>query len=92
MRRYIYCGQLGSGASDDPFRPEVVDEIPAGTSWSANQQAIPGLPPTPQPQFVVDIDVTDDVFAGLAYDPTTNPNGFDWIEIADDGTVLIHGA
>lgn len=32
------------------------------------------------------------VHAEIAYDKKTNPDGYDWIEVADDGTVTLHAS
>jgi len=32
------------------------------------------------------------VHAEVAYDKQKNPNGYDWFEVADDGTVTLHAA
>ena len=34
----------------------------------------------------------DYVHSEVAYDKKTNPDGYDWIEVADDGTVTLHAA
>ena len=85
-QRYYYCGQTGGGTTLDPFRPEIVDEIGA-TSWAANQES------SEQPQFVVWIDDPEGVLhTELAYAAVSNPNGYDWIEVAEDGSVILHAA
>jgi hypothetical protein len=86
MNKFFICGQLGDGTKENTFRPECVDEFPPRTSWSANRES-PELP-----RFVVHAALTDEEFADLAYDADTNPNGFDWVEVDDNGGVIIHAA
>lgn len=86
MNRYYVCGQVGSGTMLDPFRPEIADEEGV-TSWSANQES------PERPRFVVALaDPDDSLHAALAYDADSNPLGYDWLEVADDGTVTLHAA
>jgi hypothetical protein len=78
----------------------VTAEMPDGTtqdfpitpSWAANQDIEPGLLPTPLPRFMVHAVLTDEQHAEVAYDKKANPNGYDWFEVADDGTVTLHAA
>jgi hypothetical protein len=91
--RYFICGSIQDG---DRIIPEVVPELPLRTrefrgrtvtgapDWAANYEH-----PTDE-RCVVWADVTDAEFADLAYDKQTNPNGFDWFEVADDGTLTLH--
>jgi hypothetical protein len=95
MTNYILCGSITD--AEGRTMPEVVPELPTRTrtlpngrvvegrcSWQANYEH-----PTDE-RCVVWADVTDAEFADLAYDKQTNPNGFDWFEVADDGTVTLH--
>ena len=87
--RYYICGQVGSGTELDPYRPEIADDLPEGCGWAANQEmsgAVPNV--TPLPQFMVMV-ASDDaaLHALLAYAKKTNPNGYDYFEIAEDGSV-----
>ena len=89
--RYYICGRIGSGTEDDPYRPEVADE-PGVTSWAANQQ-LESLLPTPvhAPRFIVWVLGDAALHAELGYSDA-NPDGFDYFEVADDGTVTLHAA
>jgi hypothetical protein len=84
MARYYVCGMVGSGTMLDAFRPEIADEAGV-TAWAANQEA------PEQPSFVVTLaDPDGSLHAALAYDAASNPLGYDWIEVADDGAVTLH--
>jgi hypothetical protein len=86
MARYYICGKVGTGTMADPYRPEIVDESGVDT-WCASQEA------PDQPCFCVSIrDDNGSLHAELAYDATSNPNGYDWFEVAEDGTVTVHAA
>ena len=111
MPRYYICGQVGSGTEDDPYRPEIADDlatmvreyvtvegpdgpviVPVTPGWAANQKVEAGSPPTPLPRFLVHAVLTEAEHAEVAYDKKTNPNGYDWLEVAEDGTVTLHAA
>ena len=94
--RYFFCGTITDG---EHIVPEVVPELPTRTrtlptgrmvtrvcDWAASYEF-----PT-DARCVVWADVTEAEFAELAYDSSSNPNGFDWFEVADDGTVTLHAA
>lgn len=91
--RYIICGSIQDG---DRIIPEVVPELPPRTR-EFRGRTVTGTPdwaatyehPTDE-RCVVWADVTEAEFAELAYDKTANPLGFDWLEVADDGTVTLH--
>lgn len=88
--RHYICGQVGSGIEADPYRPEIADDLtPHRLTWAANQEFESLLPPTPLPRFIVHAILPEAVHADLAYSPT-NPNGFDWLEVHEDGTVTLH--
>ena len=89
---------LGYVDVDTPDGPLTVPVTP---SWAANQEVEAGLPPTPLPRFIVHVGIpaipdllmdAEAVHAEIAYDKQKNPNGYDWIEVADDGTVTLHAA
>ena len=103
MARYYICGQVGSGvvrdATDeqpavyDPIRPENPDELAAlgDTDWGSAPEVLSWLLPTTGTRRIVTFD--DEVaHEELAYDPGANPNGYDWFEVADDGTVTFRAA
>jgi len=85
----------------DVETPDGTLTVPVTPSWAANQDIEPGLPPTPLPRFMVAVGIpaipdllmdAEAVHAEVAYDKKTNPDGYDWIEVADDGTVTLHAA
>lgn len=98
MARYYICGQVGSGTEADPYRPEIADEVPAEFGWAANQEFATLIPqPLPAPRFMVNVASADQAaldawHAQVAYAKTTNPNGYDWLEVHEDGTVSVHAA
>ena len=94
MARYFICGTV---QVDDVTVPEVVPELPPRTRTLPNGRVVTGTPdwmstyefPTDE-RACVWADLTDAEFAELAYDKDTNRNGFDWLEVADDGTVIVN--
>ena len=93
MARYFICGTV---QVDDVTVPEVVPELPPRVR-EVNGRTVTGTPdwmssyefPTDE-RACVWADLTDAEFAELAYDKDTNRNGFDWLEVADDGTVIVN--
>jgi hypothetical protein len=86
VTRLYICGQNGSGTPEDPYRPEIADELPAGVGYGASQESYI------KPRFLVEPNpaLTDEQHAALAYSPD-NPNGFDWLEV-DGDEVTVHAA
>ena len=53
MTRLYICGQNGSGTPEDPYRPEIADEIPVRTRYSAMQEKLSSLPVRYASRFIV---------------------------------------
>lgn len=81
--RYYICGQVGSGTEDDPYRPEIAD-VSGVRDWAANQECAAG--PTPLPRFLVHVLGDAALHEALSVSPA-NPDGYDYLDIADDGSV-----
>jgi hypothetical protein len=80
VARLIICGVIGTGEKDDPIRPQVADE------------AVEVLSAQYSPDYTTALAAVDDAsFLSLAWSET-NPDGYDWMEFFDDGTVVVHGA
>lgn len=108
MERYYICGTGSLAVDGATFpAPEIAEDLATmvvGTqtingrvvdvhpTWVALMGA-DGLPPVPNDAFLVNVvDPDGSVHAQVGYDPDTNPNGYDWFEVAEDGTVTLHAA
>ena len=103
--RYYVCGQNGtgrpnSGAVDhegiplldgDPLRPEAADE--SGSRMVVGiQECLSWMLGVYAPRWIVYVDDPDGSWhAQHAYDKDTNPLGFEWVEVWEDGKVDVHG-
>lgn len=97
-RCYI-CGLTSGGAyaqwawetrrADMGLYPEIADD--GAYDFSLVQAYDDQLPPTELPRAVVSIlDPDGAIHAEVAYDKDTNPLGYDWLEVFDDGKVVVH--
>lgn len=76
----------------DPYRPEIIDEFNAfgNITWGSCPEVMSMEPFLEGSRHMVCADLTLEQHNTIAYDPITNPNGFDWMETFPDGTVIIH--